>query len=153
MDRQLVEVRLAAPRRVRSGSPVSLRLVVRNVAEHSIAIFTGKPSSRANFVVADQAGQIVWQSRAGRYASAVGVVLYLAPGDSLVFRARWNPRTRGRSRPAPGTYQVRGIFLAGPVTIPGLSADTVDWSRSLVKVSAAEGGPGVATPTSSLIIR
>lgn len=153
VDSQAVELRLAVPPRVRRGSPVPLRLVVRNSAEHTIAILTGTPSSRVNFVVADDAGGIVWQSRAGRYTSAVGAIIYLAPGDSLVFRDRWYPRASRRSRPAPGTYQVRGIFVAGPVTIPGLSTDTLDWSRSLVKVSEADGGPGLATPPSTLIIR
>lgn len=124
-----VQVELSIARaRYRSGDPVEIVLTVSNptTAEVTFQFNTGQ---MYDFVV-QRDGRVIWRWSEGRAFIQALTTLVIRPGESRVFRARWDQKNvYGQQVPA-GKYEMVAVFPVrrGPDALRGLDEPRVQFS-------------------------
>lgn len=113
-------LRLEAPAEVRSGEPVTLRLVLENRGDEPAEVELGGDPVAFDFVITADDGAEVWSRLEGVAVSDILQSRTLAPGETIEFTESWEQRGNDGRRVRPGTYRVRGIL---PVVPDGWATD------------------------------
>ena len=104
---------LEMPADVPAGDTVSIKLKVRNTADHPVDLpLGGRPAH--DIVVTRPDGTEVWRWLHGQIVEDILELRPLQPGEELTFAAEWEQVDSDGNRVPPGTYVVRGILNAEP---------------------------------------
>jgi len=117
-----VEIALAASKAgYVVGEPVELTLTVTNWGGEAVA-YRFNDAQRYDFVVMRENGTVVWRwSHDKAFAQALGT-LTLPPGESRIYRERWDQKNNNGQAVVPGRYVVEGIYPPRrPPGIPGVA--------------------------------
>jgi hypothetical protein len=101
---------VSAPAQVEAGKPVLMELVVRNAGTQPLYLGTGDSTTTFDFLVADEAGRVLWNRMYDREALLILIERTLAPGQEIRFADVWHQQTNDGSKIRPGTYQVRATL-------------------------------------------
>jgi hypothetical protein len=126
----MFDVRLDLPEQVTAGTPVRIRLVVRNAADRPSVLMLGGGEMAMDAAVARVGdGPPVWTSRRGLTVPMVLEMRPLGPGEEITFEAIWD-QSDSEGAPVPaGDYLVRaslttdGADLHAPLRRVGIEAD------------------------------
>jgi hypothetical protein len=104
------------------GEPVELTLTLSNRGAEPL-VFQFNDGQRYDFVAMREDGTVVWVwSRDKMFIQVLGS-LTLAPGESRVYRDRWDQRDNDGAQVPPGRYIVEGVFPPrGAGALPGRPA-------------------------------
>lgn len=102
-----------SPGQVRQGQTITLRAIFRNTSGSTIENGEGNP--RADFVVSDASGRVVWVYSHGRAFTQEMRMAQYAPGEEVAVETTWNLRSCGEDgadgpEVGPGTYRVRALW-------------------------------------------
>ena len=104
---------LEIPAEVSIGTPVPIRLKVKNVGDYTINLSLGGDPSH-DVVVTGQDDREIWRWSHWRYIHDSLLVTSLLPNEERVFEAEWSQRNSFGLPALPGTYRVRGILHTEP---------------------------------------
>ncbi|MDR5684060.1 MAG: BsuPI-related putative proteinase inhibitor [Armatimonadota bacterium] len=155
VQRGMLTVELAANKEAYAvGEPVELTLTLSNRGTGPL-VFQFNDGQRYDFVATGEDGTVVWVwSRDKAFIQVLGT-LTITPGESRVYRDRWDQKDDRGVQVRPGRYVIEGVFpprrLAGTqpdrpaadnprvtITIGGPSGGTVP--RLAVDSRAVDGG-------------
>jgi hypothetical protein len=94
------------------GEPMVMRLCAVNRSVGAL-VLEFPTSQRFDFVV-EAGGKPVWQWSADKMFAQVLGRETVAPGDSLVYEARWDQVLADGTNPGLGAYTIRGILKTRP---------------------------------------
>lgn len=110
-----------APREVRTGEPVPMRVELENTRPGWMDISLGGRAPHADFVVSDAAGRQVWSVYHGLIPLGNEDLRRLDTNERLVFPFVWNQESGGLARAGPrvpaGDYTVRARVRLGGNTV------------------------------------
>jgi hypothetical protein len=115
-----LRLRVDIPEEVRSGAPVPVTLLAKNVSERALDLYlTGQPIA-FDLIVTDEVGNVVWRRLEGEVIAMVLRIETLAPGAVLELTDTWTQRTNDGAPVLPGSYAVQGQILTErePLTTP-----------------------------------
>lgn len=105
-----LHLRLEAPTRVRSGEPVTVRLVLANRGDRPIEVELGGSPIAFDIALAASDGSEVWRRLEGVAVPAVLQPRTLGPGEEMELADVWRQRDGRGERVRPGMYYVRGVL-------------------------------------------
>lgn len=113
---------LFAPREVREGEPVPMRVELENTRAGLIEIELGGQAPHADFVITDATGLEVWSAYHGLVPLSNGDPRRLDTSERLVFPLTWNQGSggtgaRSRTPVPPGDYLLRARVRLGPTDV------------------------------------
>ncbi len=124
-----VQVELSIARaRYRAGEPVEIVLTVANPSPREVT-FQFNTGQMYDFVVRND-GRVIWQWSAGRAFVQALTTLVIKPGESRVFRARWDQKNLFGQQVPAGQYEMVAMFPAqrSPGALRGLDGPRVQFS-------------------------
>lgn len=104
-------VTLDVPQSVAAGSPVPVRIRVRNETAAPLDLYLRGRDVTFDIVVTDSAGDTIWRRLGDEPVQAILQLRTLAPGEALELSHEWDQRSQWGSPVPPGRYTVRGSVL------------------------------------------
>lgn len=111
-----IAVAIEAPVFICMGTPLPMRLVLRNTAGRPITLTYVYTFFTAYFEVQDDAGRHLWDSDS---VPLVPTSQVLAAGDSLEHRLSWHLSSARAAPIGPGSYRVLGRAMLEGKSWPG----------------------------------
>lgn len=106
-----LRLELEAPAEAPSGTPITLRLRLKNEGREPVVASLKGREIAFDFVVTRPDGDTVWRRLSHEPLQEIIHLQRLAPGGELVLEDRWDQRDRSGRLVAPGAYGVRGMLF------------------------------------------
>lgn len=118
-------VTLVAPTLASPGTPVPLRVQVRNETAAPLDLYLRGREVTFDILVSDASGDAVWSRLSGQVTQAILQLRTLAPGEVMEMTHTWDQKSQRGAQVQPGTYKIRGMIItdgqsrleSAPVTI------------------------------------
>lgn len=104
-------VTLDVPQSAAAGSPVPIRIRVKNETAAPLDLYLRGRDVTFDIVVTDSAGDTIWRRLGDEPVQAILQLRTLAPGEALELSHEWDQRSQRGSPVPPGRYTVRGSVL------------------------------------------
>ncbi len=100
----------------RQGEPIQMNLKVTNLVRCDLPF--AFPSAQQYDFVVSRDGRLVWNWAHGMAFPEVIVRKILAPGESMMFRAKWDQKDNDKNPVATGKYEATGILTSITLPVP-----------------------------------
>jgi len=119
-------VSLDVPRSVTAGTPVPMRIRVRNETAAPLDLYLRGRDVTFDITVADSTGDMVWRKLEGEVTQAILQLRTLAPGEVLELTHTWDQKSQRGQLVPPGRYTVRGSVLTDGQTTLDSPPETLE---------------------------
>lgn len=102
---------LDVPDTAKAGSPVPIRIRVRNETAAPLDLYLQGRDVTFDITVTDSTGDAVWRKLEGEVTQAILQLKTLAPGEVMELSHTWSQKSQRGSQVPAGRYTVRGSVL------------------------------------------